>query len=575
MGMMVLAPESLQDLDGDGQPAELPLESYLSGIDWLGAYSYDSATGRWDGVRPGSPDSAKILKAGRGYWVYAERAGVVVAGEPTSSDTPRCFTVNVTTDTDDGACDASHCSLREAINAANANAGKDTIKFNIPGPGPHTIRPTSALPAITDTVVIDGYTQPGVEPNTNASGLEQKNVLNIMIELDGSDGGQVPAGLHITASDSLIRGLAINRFDGHGILIAGAGNLVQGNFIGTDVLGTAQLGNGGEGVFITNASGNVVGGTTSQARNVISGNRLRGIAIAFQSSTGNTIQGNLIGTDANGVAPLPNGFDGVMIFDASDNLIGGTDGVTSSGPCTGPCNVISGNGFHGVLIWRENEGAVASTNVVQGNFIGLDASGTTALGNAVDGVYIDEASDNSIGGSTTDARNWIGHNGRSGVGVSVGSSNSILSNSIFDNASLGIDLGADGATPNDERDADTGSNNIQNWPELISAGIDPNGDLIVEYRVDSAPENSAYPLRIELFKADDLGEEGKTLVTSDSYTLENAQTTRVLNLNIAEKWGIAIGDRMVATATDAEGNTSEFSASVVVMPDAGTADLAV
>ena len=74
------------------------------------------------------------------------------------------FTVNSTNDVDDGTCDATHCSLREAINAANANSGTDTIAFNISGAGPHTIQPTSALPTITDPVVIDGYTQPGASP---------------------------------------------------------------------------------------------------------------------------------------------------------------------------------------------------------------------------------------------------------------------------------------------------------------------------------------------------------------------------------------------------------------------------
>jgi len=125
------------------------------------------------------------------------------------------FTVNTTDDIDDGTCGATHCSLCEAINTANANAGPDTITFNIPGPGPHTIQPTSALPTITDMVIIDGYTQPGATTNTNGPGLGINAVL--MIELDGSNAGVGVSGLRITAGNSTVRGLVINRFNNHGI----------------------------------------------------------------------------------------------------------------------------------------------------------------------------------------------------------------------------------------------------------------------------------------------------------------------------------------------------------------------
>ena len=151
--------------------------------------------------------------------------------------------------------DSGPGSLRQAIVDANTNPGTDTITFNIPGTGPHTIQPTSALPTITDSVVIDGYTQPGASPNTNTPATGLNTVL--MIELDGGNMGA--NGLHITAGDSTVRGLVINRFrsspdvwaSGIGILLdTSGGNVIEGNFIGTDVTGTVDLGNSERGVAI-------------------------------------------------------------------------------------------------------------------------------------------------------------------------------------------------------------------------------------------------------------------------------------------------------------------------------------
>src|SRR6266571_944217 len=119
------------------------------------------------------------------------------------------FTVNSTADPGTGVCDDAECTLREAITAANAHAGADTIAFNIPGAGSHTIRPTSPLPSITSPVTIDGYTQPGASANTEAFG---DNAV-MMIELDGSLGGTFgsPMLLSISAGSSTVRGLVINR----------------------------------------------------------------------------------------------------------------------------------------------------------------------------------------------------------------------------------------------------------------------------------------------------------------------------------------------------------------------------
>ena len=165
--------------------------------------------------------------------------------------------------------DSGPGTLRQAIIDANSQAGKDYIHFNIPGTGPHTIQPISSLPTISDPVVIDGYTQPGATPNTNPVELGSNAVLKI--ELDGINAVTNVSGLWIEAGNCVVRGLVINRFNDVGIHIqTNGGNSVEGNFIGTDISGTSDLGNADDGVRIF-SSNNTIGGTTLGAGNVISG----------------------------------------------------------------------------------------------------------------------------------------------------------------------------------------------------------------------------------------------------------------------------------------------------------------
>src|SRR5262249_11811813 len=138
------------------------------------------------------------------------------------------FTVNVGTDqadanTGDSLCDTDlatpglQCSLRAAIQLANANADSNAIRFNIPGDGVHTINPTSELPTISNPVTIDGYSQPGASPNTSASGFNGK----LLVELSGTLAGDVSA-FSIGADDTTVRGLVINSFSGgFGAITAG------------------------------------------------------------------------------------------------------------------------------------------------------------------------------------------------------------------------------------------------------------------------------------------------------------------------------------------------------------------
>ena len=202
---------------------------------------------------------------------------------------------------------------------------------------------------------------------------------------------------------------------------------------------------------------------------------------------------------------------------------------------------------------------------MEGNFIGTDVAGTGDLGNLLDGVAVtDGASNNVIGGTSSGPGNTIAFNGGDGVFVGAGSGNTILSNNIFSNTGLGIDLDSNGVTANDTGDSDAGANNLQNFPDIVSAQLGTNGAMVIEYSVDSAIGNSAYPLRIKLFKADADGQEGKTFLGSDSYPTDRAQGVKAVALFNAAALGVGAGDLIVATATDAANNTSEFSQAVQV-----------
>lgn len=317
------------------------------------------------------------------------------------------FTVTTTADGEPG-------SLRQAILDANTNCGVDTIAFDIAGPGVQSIRPLSALPTITDPVIIDGYSQPGSTPNTLADG----NNAVLRIELDGSLAGSAD-GLYITAGGSTVRGLNINRFGGSGIhLQTGGGNVIVGSFIGTDVAGSIDLGNTLAGILIEGAAdgNNTIGGTMPAARNLVSGNDLGGVLLI--SSGANKLQGNYVGTDASGTAALGNGaYGGILISSAPNNTVGG------SAPGAG--NLISSN-VYGMIVQHPG----ASGNVIQGNRVGTDVTGTVGLGNIGLGILLERgASGNTIGGTTVGAGNLMSAN-HAGIFLSSTSGNRVQGNLI-------------------------------------------------------------------------------------------------------------------------------------------------
>jgi hypothetical protein len=547
-----------------------------------------------------------------------DRSTVEGIPRPNRVTTPFVFTVTNTNDTGTG-------SLRQAITDANSMGG-GTITFNIPGTGVHTISPLTVLPTITQSVVIDGYTESGSSANTNPPTMGLNTVLTI--ELSGVNSASNFSGLVINADNCTVRGLVINRFVHDAIDVFSNGNVITGNFIGTNPAGTAALPNGTGGlggvIFVGASSSNTVGGTTPDARNLISGNVGPGIS---QGGTGNVAQGNLIGTDVTGSIALGNTGPGISV-NGSNNVIGGTavdarnvisannrgvdlfggdsntvqgnfigtdvtgtialgnpnvglnlntsvsntviGGLTAT-PGTPPGNLISGNnGNSGVILGQDTTG-----NLIQGNIIGADITGIQPVSNSPGGITIN-GHDNTVGGTDPDARNIIAFNGGAtpmcnafDAGIWVHNSgainNALLGNSIFSNAGLGIDLEFDGdpncVEPNDNCDVDTGPNEMQNYPVLTSA-TSGGGNTTVQGSLNSAANTT---FRVEFFdntQCDPFGNgEGETFIGSaDVMTDGNCDATIDISLPVA----VASGHVVTATATDPNNNTSEFSACVPV-----------
>jgi CSLREA domain-containing protein len=390
------------------------------------------------------------------------------------------YTVNSTNDVDDTKCNSFHCSLREAINAANANSGiADTIDFNIPcGGGVCTIQPTSPLPTLTDNdTLIDGYTQGDAQPAT----ATMPAVLRI--EIDGTSAGGSASGLTIESANNSVSGLVINNFEGHGVFISGTiatDNRVMGNHIGTDSKGASDLGNGFDGVNISwGAQNNRIGGSTPAARNVISGNDGNGVRIEQSGTTGNTVSGKYVGLAASGTTKLGNGTGVFIGWGAQNNTIGGDT--------EGERNVISGNGGDGVFISENN----TTGNIVSGNYIGTDKNGTTDLGNSQNGVYIGYgAQNNTVGGDTDGERNVISGNDENGVNIHEieTTNNTVSGNFIGTDANGTADLGNGGEgvyihnAPNNTVGSDTdGERNVISGNDqagVLIYGSDATGNTV-------------------------------------------------------------------------------------------------
>jgi hypothetical protein len=301
--------------------------------------------------------------------------------------------------------DAGHLNPDRVV---RTTAAIGTEPADIDPDWPHSwwsIQPHGELPKVTDVVFIDGYSQPGASVNHLSVGSD----AILRIELNGDKAG-AGTGLRIHASEVTVHGLVINRFGGSGISIAGSSEFIEGNYLGTDPSGTVDRGNESAGLQIN--GGGQIGGRTAMARNLISANR-RGVVLSNGGRDFETrIEGNYLGLDATGIRPLGNTEVGVLIVSAPRTWVGGGD--------PGAGNVISGNGT-GVSIKGSSRALIGRrfNSVVQGNIIGLDASGKFPLGNT-DGIQI-RTSNNLIGGLTPNPGRGVGNviSGNTGNGISV------------------------------------------------------------------------------------------------------------------------------------------------------------
>lgn len=403
-------------------------------------------------------------------------------------------------------------SLREAICAANNNPGPDTIRFNIPGCGAAcTIQPTVELPSLTgDGTTIDGYTQPGAVQATETT------PATLQVEIDGSNAGPWTVGLFVNSSENVIKGVVINRFGAYGIYIGTSSpmsNTISGNYIGTDISGTAVLSNAGSGIAIVEGKNNIIGGDTPAERNLISGNASDGIYIG-SNTTGNVVSGNWIGTDATGTNDLGNSRYGVHLNNgARNNTVGGNT--------TGERNLISGNDQNGIYI----AGSSTVSNTVSGNYIGLAANGIDPLGNTQYGVQIYNGPQHNIIGPD----NVIAHNGEDGVWVYGNNTyhNTITQNSIFSNTLMGISL-TGGAQEN------------------IAAPV----ILTTSFGSINVVGTACASCTVEIFENSDTDGEGESYLGSTIATASGTFTVTVSSLE---------NPYLTATATDAVSGTSEFS----------------
>jgi titin len=463
----------------------------------------------------------------------------------------------------------------------------------------------------------------GVYITTGSGGnLVQGNFIGV--DATGSNAlGNATNGISITsASSNTVGGIT----SGAGNVISGNGNYgveifnatttsnsIQGNYIGPVVTGQSALGNQLSGVHIQ-SPGNTIGGAVSGAGNLISGNGQDGILLDGAGAAANFVQGNLIGTAAGGTSGLGNGRAGVGISGAPSNTIGGT--------ITGAGNLLSANGDAGIYLIASG----ATGNLIQGNTIGADRTGTLPLGNTFEGIYIERALTNVIGGTLPGAGNQIAANNVQGIlltnaswnlvqgnligtqadGVSdlgnvfhgvelqVGANNNtigggtgagnriafskpinagvrvrdgstnnaILGNAIFSNGALGIDLGTYGVNANIPCDTGTGANMAQNYPVLTQT-VSGSGTGV--RGTLNSRRNRTFLLQFFANPACDASGygEGQTYLGQTSVVTSNDCNTSFL-VNLSTQ--VPAGYTITATATDSANNTSEFSACIPVVP---------
>jgi hypothetical protein len=522
--------------------------------------------------------------------------------------------------------DAGAGSLRQAILDANANLGTDAIAFNIPGGGVHTIAPASPLPKLTSPVTIDGYTQPGASPNTNPPEQGLNSVL--LIEIDCTNAGTYC--LVIGADDVTLRGLVINRGIGGvatDFLTLVHNPVIEGCFLGTSPDGLTAMALPAGITFGQHQNGRI-GGTSPGARNLLA---TTGTGTLLQSSfapnNGSVIQGNLFCLDRTGLVPI--GSANLSRFGIG--LQGGAGGGNTSNMTIGGLTPAAGNVFacsdadlrltnmsdvavqgnkfgvdpsgtrgigrgigtgiylesgdNTVVIGGTAAGAgnvigskligIASfggnATVIQGNFIGTDATATLDLGNAREGISIQSGSDITIGGTDSGEANAILHNRNGGIRIVSGAGNSIRGNRILDNhglliggqSSIGINLVGDfGPDANDSCDADTGPNAQQNLPIITSAAPEGGGTRVIG-TLDSTASSS---FTLDFYASPVCRARRRSQAQADQYLGSADVSTNAscsASFNVLLPTPTTAGQPVTATATAADGSTSELTPELI------------
>jgi hypothetical protein len=403
---------------------------------------------------------------------------------------------------------------------ANPGTSGNVVEGNYIGPGSDGL---TAVPNYFGMVCSDGATN-------NTFGGTVTGARNVI-------SGNIAEGLRLTDPGTMA-------------------NVVQGNFIGTDVSGSNAVPNGFAGMTIFNgATFNTIGGTVLAARNVISGNYI-GVAIGNAGTSGNMVQGNLVGIGVNGRTAVPNTYVGIVVSSgATDNLIGGTT--------PGAANFVSANLQYGVSL----SDAGTSGNTVEGNSIGTDVTGTNGLGNGTGSFYganvelQSGATGNFIGGISPGASNVIVFSSVKGVLLfgSDTTNDAIRGNSIYGNTNLGIDLGNVGVTVNHTGFL-AGPNDLQNYPVITNAY--GSGITTVIAGTLNSMANQTFFIDIYRNPAMDPGGygQGQSYFGTVSVTTDGSGNANFVLTNTTANY---TGQSFSATATSAGGDTSEFGADVI------------
>lgn len=581
-----------------------PNDVYAVGFN--GTILHSTGDGSWTTEDSGTVNNLYgVWGSGPGDVVAVGGNGTILALQNPTSPSP--YIVTTTADSGPG-------SLRDAINQINSdtshalfasptNPSVDEIDFNITAAsdtgggynattGVATIQPQSALPTITNSVIIDGYTQSGASRNTLTAG----DNAAIKIELRGNS--SIATGLELSGSSSngsTIEGLSANSFGsfeiGSMIVLDGSnGDTIQGNYIGLDASGessptslvnfSSYINPGQSGIQLQNAQNDLIGtngdGVNDPAeRNVISN---CGVGVVLRASSNNAVAGNFIGTDASGTKEIGN-WNGIATVGGSSSNRIGTNAMDAD--AAGEGNLISGN-WAGISFGGGPVGIAAETGgTVEGNMIGPDVNGNKLngasgnlswQGNLTAGIGAFELSSGiQIGGSNPIQANIIAYNQGPGVTLpnfrgEYATHVTIQGNSIHDNLGPGIDeggvystttgltLGQDNANSLSTPDGTgTGPNDLQHYPQLTSAQAGSSTTTIS----GSLSTNNSGPYILDFYdngnSPDPSGYgQGKTYLGS-------ASITNTGSFSVILPVVVSGGDYLTTTATDKDGDTSIFS----------------